>query len=293
MTTCVKQPYDLVKRPVAIKELYLAYDLQAKVQDVLIDHDLETTCLEYIVRAFPEKIAQTLVEGISQDLNQGDNTLYEMSVKNQTKVQMIIQEEELELNDEKAARNDDAEIQTLQWDMYLIRSFANTMTPNKDAAIPRPLICYAGAELTDKHTKLFEGLREIMLRRFRKNVYISFMTFMKSKYGPDWMSLVVVYHKLSTRQGKLRRELKRYLKDGALSEEFIKDMNCGVEAVERALCASFWDWDEGSSILFWRWPRIARAEARDGVPIFISGQLPRYKESQRWPREPDQKEAMI
>ena len=49
--------------------------------------------------------------------------------------------------------------------------------------------------------------------------------------------------------------------------------------------ASFWDWDGGSRLLFWRWPIESRIWARDGLPIYFRGPPPAYRKSQ--PSEPD------
>ena len=73
----------------------------------------------------------------------------------------------------------------------------------------------------------------------------------------------------------------------------MRDFHYGVDAIEQAAWSSFWDWDSGSSLFFWRWPLLSRKEARDGVPIYVAGKLPRYSESQRWPKDEQQRDAMI
>lgn len=51
--------------------------------------------------------------------------------------------------------------------------------------------------------------------------------------------------------------------------------------------ASWWDWECGSTLFFWRWPTYARHLARDGHPIWVMGQLPTYTKPQ--PFEKDEK----
>jgi hypothetical protein len=50
--------------------------------------------------------------------------------------------------------------------------------------------------------------------------------------------------------------------------------------------ASWWGWDAGSSLFFWRWPSEFRKEARDGTPVRISGSLPMYCKLQQEEKEP-------
>jgi hypothetical protein len=43
---------------------------------------------------------------------------------------------------------------------------------------------------------------------------------------------------------------------------------------------TWWNWDSGSALFFWRWPEEFRLEARDGTPIRISGELPQNRHPQ-------------
>ena len=40
------------------------------------------------------------------------------------------------------------------------------------------------------------------------------------------------------------------------------------------MTSSYQGWDQGSSLIFWRWPGPMRKEARDGIPPYIKGHLP-------------------
>ena len=295
VTPCVLQRYDLVKRPISKTELWHIYDLQSSVIDTLSRH-VDDAVVQEITQAAPEKVVASVVMGIHQtNVNEQVDSL--AGSGNQQRVQLIEHEEEAELNDEKAARNDDAEIQTQQWDRYLMRSF-NPSLQQRKLSLPlnhvKTLVCNPITHI-EEQIQLFDKLRLVSLIRFRTNVYKSFIQFMKSKYGNDFMNVAVLYNQHSgAGEGKVRRILGRQRKWGKeVVEDFIRDFSIGREAVERALHSSFWDWDSGSSLFYWRWPKVCRKEARDGVEIFITGKLPRYRESQRWPREEDQREAMI
>ena len=64
-----------------------------------------------------------------------------------------------------------------------------------------------------------------------------------------------------------------------------KDLAAGVEALIQAGKSSLWGWDDGSSILFLRWPKDIHHECRDGCEIFVKGELPRFTKKQRMPVE--------
>jgi hypothetical protein len=39
------------------------------------------------------------------------------------------------------------------------------------------------------------------------------------------------------------------------NEELRRDLDAGRDALERGMKASWWNWDGGSSLFFWRWPK--------------------------------------
>ena len=46
-------------------------------------------------------------------------------------------------------------------------------------------------------------------------------------------------------------------------------------------------------MFFWRWHTKFQKGARDGTPICATGNLPRYRVAQKWPRDKEVKERMI
>ena len=54
----------------------------------------------------------------------------------------------------------------------------------------------------------------------------------------------------------------------------------GDKAVERAQFCSFWDWDRGSSIFFWRWPEDYQDIVREGLAPMFDGDPPNILEFQ-------------
>ena len=69
--------------------------------------------------------------------------------------------------------------------------------------------------------------------------------------------------------------------------EFRKDLDVGRDAVSRAADSSWWNWDAGSTLFFWRWPRWSKSSVRDGIKLFVDwDKLPSFWKKQQWPSEP-------
>ena len=67
--------------------------------------------------------------------------------------------------------------------------------------------------------------------------------------------------------------------------ELIKNFRPGMDS---SMWNIFWEWSEGSTLLFWRWPTEYRRSIRDGLEVFIQGELPDYWSRQRWSQDPEQ-----
>ena len=68
--------------------------------------------------------------------------------------------------------------------------------------------------------------------------------------------------KLYCRSCAQDNDIRKYKVENLLvSEYFLTDMRSGTVAVSKYLNASYWDWCDGSSLLFWRWPFEFCAEA--------------------------------
>ena len=62
----------------------------------------------------------------------------------------------------------------------------------------------------------------------------------------------------------------------ASSSQLLVDADKGAEVLSQALRSSWWEWSSGSTLFFWRWNGDdQQKEARDGMEIFVSGDLPR------------------
>jgi hypothetical protein len=96
---------------------------------------------------------------------------------------------------------------------------------------------------------------------------------MKMEYGCDWMA------KLHRNKGMVKTHASK------LDNELARDYLVGIDAITRALGSSFWEWDDGSTVFFWRWSREHWKELRDGLKVwFRRADLPKYWGRQRWPQ---------
>ena len=87
---------------------------------------------------------------------------------------------------------------------------------------------------------------------------------------------------------------RRYGKSASeVNLELIKDVKVGSDAVSRLAGSSWWTWDAGSTLLFWRWPKRYQKSIRDGTPLFVhKGLLRAHFSRQRWPNDPIHKKLM-
>jgi hypothetical protein len=109
-------------------------------------------------------------------------------------------------------------------------------------------------------TDALSVLRQMALRRWRRNLLRSFGRYMAKHYPRPWQVKPV---------------------DSPLLGEWRKDMAAAADCLRRAAGASWWDWDDGSRLFFWRWPAEARVWARDGLPIYHQPSLlPQYRNCQ-------------
>jgi hypothetical protein len=92
-------------------------------------------------------------------------------------------------------------------------------------------------------------LRHLVLSMWQRNVYLDLKIHMLRTQGQNWVASLK-----ATRVGNV-----------------VKD------ALSRVCRASFWEWQDGSSLIFWRWPQVHQEAACWGYPAWIQGELPRYR----------------
>ena len=68
--------------------------------------------------------------------------------------------------------------------------------------------------------------------------------------------------------------------------ELYQDCKVGRDAMRRLANSSWWGWDDGSTLFFWRWPKRHRRAVRDGTKLFVKKEkLPHYFKRQLWPSD--------
>ena len=112
------------------------------------------------------------------------------------------------------------------------------------------------------------GFRSLALRWWRKSLFRSFLRYLSSRFGNDWRRLV---HSPAPSKG-----------GDSFSLSAVHAAGCTV--LHQVLASTWWDWDVGSSLLFWRWNGLSQQrDAWAGTPIHVSGPLPDYHKPQRAP----------
>jgi hypothetical protein len=149
----------------------------------------------------------------------------------------------------KSVKADDAEIPIHLWDTRVWRRGFNA------AAVANFKRRYQCCPLT--------SLRQLLLRRWQRNVYLSFIKYLSLTYGTA------------------------YLEEMTTNSELQADCCAGRECLWRVMEANCWEWPMGSRLLFWRWSETHRLEARGGYPPYVQALLPKYRRLQPYEKNPE------
>lgn len=207
---------------------------------------------------------------------------------------------------DKAAKEDDAEAVSQDWDEWIVSNFHHP-------SIPQPLIC-TGSYSHESHQPFFDGLRKLLMRRYKRNFLHSFLRYMRGEYFVGKLCSINLHDLIRTRQyttGKAinlnmsnlpkcfrvakwathrlptsSRQRKAQTKV-TVDQEMAKDLDIGRDAVSWAANSSWWSWDSGSTLFFWHWPRWSKSAVRDGIKLFVDWDLmPSFWKRQDWPDNP-------
>ena len=168
----------------------------------------------------------------------------------------------------KAVKPDDAEAEDRIWNQRLFH------------------VCELGKYNHEIHAPLMNLFRErAIMKWYYRNIYKSFRSYLNNEYGEDFVHqhLQVI---------KFRKSSKRKRSSEKLTQ-FKQDLVAGREILFRCCNSSFWEWKKGSRLIFWRWPKEFRREARDGSEVYIKDKLPNYTKKQNWTKIHSEKKAMI
>ena len=100
-----------------------------------------------------------------------------------------------------ATKSDDAPVDVEEWDKWSVYHY---QPPQANAG--KPLVCVQGLYCLDKHGRLFDALRRLLIRRVRHNTLRGLIRYMQNKHGSRLVETEVGYKK---RKKKGQREDSR------------------------------------------------------------------------------------
>jgi hypothetical protein len=157
-----------------------------------------------------------------------------------------------DLNHLTAPKADDAQAHQEIWDNRVWRT--QSCTPE------------LRSRFTERYGKNpLDVIRVRLLARWRLNITRGFLAYLRTRYGPHGKPL----------------EEPQY-------SDIVADRSC----LTHAAGATWWEWERGSTLMFWRWPAELHSAAKDGLPIWVKGPLPSYKQPQRKETDAKQREQV-
>jgi len=310
---CILQA--LVQRPLTTSELMDSYDIEVGVQEDLL-HFWERREVEpsfAFVTSVPVKVLIAVARHLfvaepakvecQQGAGESEPEVVPISLDIRPMGDMETESTMGETGwvpDATAVKNDDAEVHSGAWNQWCVNSFGN---PNEG----RGLICVPGTYDEVAHGWLFDRIRSLLLRWYRRNVLRGFLHYMGEEHKdlgmsevqvstpgalgtvirrvaiPGWVNCRMVK---PSGLAKKRKRLPGVTDSDVWGHSLRRDLLVGSDAIHRLCNSKWWSWDDGSTLLFWRWPKIYRYKVRDGSPVYCRGQyLPHYFKKQVWPKD--------
>jgi hypothetical protein len=182
----------------------------------------------------------------------------------------------------KAAKSDDAAVAFATWNQRILLVVLTRVDPHP-TQVRRP---------PPSQTQALDRLRQLFQQKQRRLIYLDFRLFMHLEYGSDWALTL-----WSARQLQRIRVAssdppapKRYKGGVGVgvgvggSSSLLADAAQGAAALRSITHSTWWEWNLGSTLLFWRWgTALPRQHARDGIPICVMGELQKAPSQQRAP----------
>ena len=196
---------------------------------------------------------------------------------------------------QEGQKADNAEVPTHIWDFFFKESFADQF------GRPPP----AGWETA------LDGFRRLAIRFWRRRLLSSYREW-RTKHYPlrqegaghlvrlDKTSGHYVWTSKSKKRGRGKSLVdvgsQRYRAERRTQAEkpaYQQSMSMAADALTKAAgpyhrdhklyMRTWWEWVEGSTLFFWRWPERFQSDARDGQPHFMTGDPKPYMRQQRPP----------
>lgn len=247
-----------------IVKLPLEFTQQLPVRVLLRSLNVLSEEYERDVKGDREVVQQLGVNGQEVGPMYDISRMEQLLLTQEDKKTQCLASEGVSERDKQQSKNDDAVAEVSNWNRRVCDRLGVVYVP-------------------EIHVKALDGFRKLQLfwyRHYKHGVMGSFQKYMHGKYGIDWLKQVQKEH--------------AYKRNQAFDNlEIVKDYKVGMDAISRALQASFWEWDDGSTILFWRWPDDHQKELRDGLKVwFRRKDLPSFWGRQKWPDDITQREQL-
>jgi hypothetical protein len=181
---------------------------------------------------------------------------------------------------DKASKADDAEAAFIwdQWILLVIPPCISLLQKTSRAGFSSPPISPLQA---------LNRIRDLVQQKQWKLIFLDFRFFLIERHGPNWDSNLCAARadQRIRSDSSLPSSLKRS-KGGkeAMTSSLILNTAQGCAVLRCFTNGSWWDWKLGSTLFFWRWGEaLPLSHVRDGIPIFVMGELPRASSNQRGP----------
>jgi len=192
---------------------------------------------------------------------------------------------------EGAAKPDDAGAKASEWDEWIATSFMHTGVKARAWSV-----C-SGTYVKKNQGSLFDVMRALLIRRYRRNVTRSLIKFLWIEHGTRFIKVPVgdtVIKRLSVCTWVDRRQSSSARTLSGTQRELTRDLEVGQDAICRVANSTWWNWDAGSTLYFWRWPKRCRLAVRDERKLFVDkSKLPRYTKRRQWPSDDTQRDKLM
>jgi hypothetical protein len=91
------------------------------------------------------------------------------------------------------------------------------------------------------------------MKSWRNNITMEAVEYLYLKYGINWKTTT----------------MREY-------PELGKNHVVIAEILDRVHHCTYWEWNKGLTLFFWRWTPKFRSRAQDGVKVYSQGKLPSY-----------------
>jgi hypothetical protein len=167
---------------------------------------------------------------------------------------------------------------------YLVHSWVDNALVTKkagksdDAGVPTHLWDQRIAQVLDVPVPVIDTMRKWLFKRYCRGLMRSLSAFLRTCHGKDWaLQLVALRQERRRMSGSADAPLKR-LRGGESFFDLERNAYAGSDVVRQDSSASWWEWNGGSALIFWRWGSLtSMINVRDGTKVFVSGELPRFR----------------